>query len=85
MTRMKVEICIGSSCHLRGSKEVVTNMQALVKEFKMEKEIELCGSFCMGACSKGESVRVNEENIYHVRPEDVRDFFKEEILGRLPK
>lgn len=69
---MKVEICIGSSCHLRGSKDVIEKMQALIKAQGLEKDIELCGSFCMGACSKGVSVRVAGENIYHVRPEDVR-------------
>lgn len=29
---MKVIICIGSSCHLKGSRQVVEKLQALVKE-----------------------------------------------------
>lgn len=82
---MKIEICIGSSCHLRGSREVIEKMQTLINERNLQKEIELCGSFCMGACSKGVSVRVDEGDIYHVIPEDTVDFFDEEICRRLSR
>lgn len=80
---MKVEICIGSSCHIRGSKEVIQEMMALVKQYNLEKEVELVGSFCMGACSKGVSIRINGDHIYHVKPEETSEFFQTEILGRL--
>lgn len=33
---MKVIICIGSSCHLKGSRQVVEKLQALVKENHLE-------------------------------------------------
>ena len=76
---MRVWICIGSSCHVRGSKEVIETLTGLVKEKHVKAELELAGSFCMGACSKGVSVRIGER-IYHVRPEDAKDFFYEVIL-----
>lgn len=79
---MKVEICIGSSCHLRGSREIIEIFDRLAKQNQINKQIDLCGSFCMGACSKGVTVRVDGESIYHVKPEDAEDFFQEEILGR---
>ena len=47
---MRVSICIGSSCHLKGSREVVREMSALVKEKQVEQEVELIGSFCNGQC-----------------------------------
>lgn len=75
---MKVQICIGSSCHLRGSETIVKTFNRLLKEEKLEAQVELCGSFCMGACSKGVSVKIGE-NIYHVKPEDAEDFFREVI------
>lgn len=76
---MKVFICIGSSCHLRGSESVVRTFQEMVKEYGVQADIELSGSFCMGACSQGVSVKVND-NIYHVRPEDADKFFEQVIL-----
>ena len=49
---MKVLICIGSSCHVRGSKDVIETFTRLTKEHGDVADIELSGSFCMGACSK---------------------------------
>lgn len=79
---MDIQICIGSSCHLRGSQEVIQKLEKLCEENDVEVQIELEGSFCMGVCSKGVSVRVNKEDIYHVIPEDVEEFFNLEIKGR---
>lgn len=78
--RMKIKICIGSSCHLRGSETVVKRIQELVKEQGMDEQIELGGSFCMGKCSRKVSVKVDDE-IYHIGPEEVDEiFFK--IIGK---
>lgn len=82
---MKVEICIGSSCHLRGSRDVIEKMMELVKEHNLDKKVELAGSFCMGACSKGVSIRIDGDKIYHVVPEETEQFFQTEILGRINK
>lgn len=76
---MKVQICIGSSCHLRGSESIVKTFTRLMKEQPEKVQVELCGSFCMGACSKGVSVKINDR-IYHVKPEDAEDFFRQVIV-----
>lgn len=75
---MKVFICIGSSCHVRGSRQVIETLMKLTKEHAADVDIDLCGSFCMGACSKGVSIKIGEQ-IYHVKPEDAEDFFHEVI------
>ena len=38
---MRVWICIRSSCHVRGSKEVIETLTGLVKENHVKAEIEL--------------------------------------------
>ncbi|MGF0034422.1 (2Fe-2S) ferredoxin domain-containing protein [Bariatricus sp. SGI.154] len=81
---MKVLICIGSSCHVRGSRQVIETFTRLVKEHGAEAEIVLSGSFCMGACSKGVSVKIGDR-VYHVKPEDAEDFFREVILEEAKK
>ncbi|HAS78464.1 MAG TPA: hypothetical protein DCS38_01805, partial [Ruminococcus sp.] len=47
---MKVTICIGSSCHLKGSRQVVEKLQALIAENNLDEKVELSGTFCMGKC-----------------------------------
>lgn len=79
---MKVTVCIGSSCHLKGSRAVVERLQQLVAENNLKDRVELSGKFCMGNCRNGVSVTVNDE-LFSVSPETVDDFFKQNVLAKL--
>ncbi|MGN0669286.1 MAG: (2Fe-2S) ferredoxin domain-containing protein [Oscillospiraceae bacterium] len=81
---MKVTICIGSSCHLKGSRQVVERLQSLVNENELTDYVELGGTFCMGKCQQGVCVTVDDE-FYSVSPETVDAFFKENILAKVSK
>ena len=71
---MKITICIGSSCHVKGSRQVLERLQALIAENKIGDKIELSGTFCVGQCQKGVCVLVDEE-LHSVTPESVDEFF----------
>ena len=79
---MKITICIGSSCHLKGSRQIVEELQRLVAEKGLKDKIELAGKFCMGKCGEGVSVMIND-TVYSVKPEEVDTFFKNEVLAKL--
>lgn len=79
---MIVTICIGSSCHLKGSREIIEKLQQLLHEKGLEKDVELRGSFCMGECVNGVCVKINEE-LFSLSPVAVEQFFLEQILNRL--
>lgn len=79
---MVVTICIGSSCHLKGSRDIIASFQRLVSLHGLSDKVELTGSFCMGQCEKGVCVKVNEE-LFSVTPATAEQFFNEEILGRI--
>lgn len=79
---MKVTICIGSSCHLKGSRQVVEGLQALVAKHDLEEKVELGGTFCLGECQKGVCVTVDDE-FFSVSPETVDEFFEAQILAKL--
>lgn len=79
---MKITICIGSSCHIKGSRQVVGQLQELVSERGLEDKIELLGAFCMNNCQKGVCVTVDDE-LYSVSPETVKDFFENTVLKKL--
>ena len=78
---MKIMICVGSTCHLCGSKKVVTRFQELVEENNVQATVELAGKFCMGNCAEGVCVSIGEQ-VYSVQPDNVQDFFKNEILAK---
>ena len=79
---MKVTICIGSSCHLKGSRTISQKLEELITERQLNDKIELNGSFCMGECSNGVCVKINDE-LFSVSPETVNTFFENEVLRRL--
>ncbi len=79
---MKVTICIGSSCHLKGSRQVVEALQRLVKENGLQDKVELGGAFCIGNCQNGVSVTVDGA-IHSVNPDNVGSFFENEIKSKV--
>ena len=81
---MKITICIGSSCHIKGSRRVVEQLQSLISDNNLEDKVELSGTFCMGECQKGVCVTVDEV-FYSVTPETTDKFFMENILNVIDK
>lgn len=79
---MTITICIGSSCHLKGSRTIIQKLEELITERQLNDKIELNGSFCMGECSNGVCVEINDE-LFSVSPETVNTFFENEVLRRL--
>jgi NADH:ubiquinone oxidoreductase subunit E len=57
---MVIKVCVGSSCHLKGSYDVVEAFKSLVKKYNVEDKIELQASFCLGNCLQGVSVAVED-------------------------
>ena len=78
---MKITVCIGSSCHIKGSRQVVEELQRLIKENDLSEKVELGGTFCMGQCQQGVCVTVDGE-FYSVTPETAEEFFKTAVIGK---
>ncbi len=81
---MKISICIGSSCHIKGSRQVVEQFQSLISANNLDSRIELSGAFCMGKCQEGVCVAI-DESFYSVTPDTAKEFFKENILSHLER
>ena len=78
----KLTVCIGSSCHLKGSRQVVEEFQRLIAENNAKDKVELNGTFCMGRCREGVCVTVDDE-FFSVSPETAKQFFVEKVLTRI--
>jgi len=79
---VNITVCIGSSCHLKGSRIVVERLEHLILERGLKDEIALCGAFCTGQCQTGVSVRLDEA-YFSLNPENVEQFFLLTVLPRL--
>ena len=80
---MNITICIGSSCYLKGSKDIIAILERLIALHNLQDKVTLVGSFCMGHCTDGVCVRVGEKPISGVNAENFDEKFETEILGEL--
>lgn len=78
---MLIQICVGSSCHLKGAPQIVAWLQHAVEKHRLQADVTLAGSFCVGKCNRiGVTVRINDEVFTGVTPESVKELFQTHIL-----
>lgn len=83
---MLVQICVGSSCHLKGSERLVELFSDAIAKNRLDGEVTLAGSFCTGKCNReGVTVTVDDAIYTGITPEKFEDFFKEKIFDPVSK
>lgn len=80
---IQVSICVGSSCHLKGSYHIIKAFEELIKKQKLEDQVELKASFCLGRCTNGVSVSVDETLLEGVTKLNAGEMFEEHILKKV--
>ncbi|NLJ33823.1 MAG: (2Fe-2S) ferredoxin domain-containing protein [Firmicutes bacterium] len=79
---LRVAVCVGSACHLRGSGEVIRILQDLISAYGLEDQVNLEGSFCHSRCTGGIVMHIDDELITGVRKDTVFRLFQDKILRR---
>lgn len=80
---MNIYICVGSSCHLKGSYDIIQLMKEAITEYHLEDQINLSAAFCLGRCTDGVSVKINDDIICSVSKDNFPDFLKNNVLAKL--
>lgn len=76
-----VQICVGSSCYIKGSPAIVELFEKAIAEHGIENDIVLSGSFCIGKCNRvGVTIQVNDDIHTGITTENFREFFNKYIL-----
>lgn len=76
---LEVSICVGSSCHLKGSYQILKVYEALIKAKKLEDKVELKAAFCLGHCTKGVAIKVGDAYVDGLTVSNADEVFKEYI------
>ena len=83
---MIIQVCVGSSCHLKGSPEIIELLQKAVEEYHLEDEVTLAGSFCIGKCNRvGVTIQVDDDIHVGITNENFKEFLQENILNKLER
>ena len=76
-----IQVCVGSSCHVKGAPEIVELLQKAVAENRLEDEVILTGSFCTGKCNRvGVTIGVDDEVYTGITPATFREFWNDHVL-----
>ncbi len=80
---LDIYVCVGSSCHLKGSYQIINCFQRLIKENNLDQKAVLKASFCMGKCTNGVCVKVGDVFYGDVAIVNAESFFTEKVINRL--
>jgi len=81
---MKIEMCMGSSCHVKGSKAILEMLKKAVADNGFEKKVEIDGSTCLGQCkSGGTNLRIDGEIVAGITRENFTEFFETRVKKAL--
>ena len=80
---MNVSICVGSSCHLKGSYDIIQLMKDAITEHQLDDTVNISAALCLGRCTDGVSVKIDEAIVCGVSKTNFSDFFQREIMNRL--
>ena len=81
---VSINVCIGSACHLKGSYDLISDLQEIISDNNCEDKVEVKAAFCLGQCSQAISVKFDDDDkIFQLEPKDAKDFFNNEVLKRI--
>lgn len=80
---MRLSVCVGSSCHLKGSYEIIQIFKKEIEDRHLEDKIELKASFCLGHCTSGVAVRIDNEFLDNICPENAKERFINDVLSKV--
>jgi NADH:ubiquinone oxidoreductase subunit E len=80
---LTIQVCVGSSCFLRGSKKVIAEINNLIKQYKLEDLVILKGNFCLERCNEGSTVMIGDKLFTGVSIENVTELFEKEVFKEL--
>lgn len=77
---MDIYVCVGSSCHIKGSYPIIELLKENIAKHHLENKVNLKASFCLGKCTNGVSIKVDDKIICGVTQENFMDVFNQYIL-----
>jgi len=79
-----VTVCVGSSCHVRGSRDVLKRFADVLRAENLQDEVALVGSFCMERCGEGMNWKFNDEDVSSSSVDEAERAFRGKLKG-IPK
>ncbi len=76
---IKVTVCVGSSCHVRGSRAVLKRFAEIIETENLRDDVALIGSFCMERCGEGMNWKFNDEEVTSANVEEAEQTLRAKL------
>lgn len=80
---MNIYVCVGSSCHLKGSYEIINLMKEGILKNSLNDKVNLSAAFCLGKCTDGVSIKIDDEIICGINMENFTEIFNKYVLNKI--
>ena len=78
-----VTVCVGSSCHLKGARQVIMQFNEMLTKYSLHDKVLLKGSFCMERCGEGVNWQIGDEPVTSATAEEAVALFCRKVLAPL--
>lgn len=78
--KVTVTVCVGSSCHIKGARQVITSFDGLIKQHGLHDRVDLKGSFCMERCGEGLNWQIDDQQLTSASVEEAVRIFRERVI-----
>lgn len=79
---MNIYVCVGSSCHLKGSYNIINLMKEQLEKSGLSDKVTLKAAFCLGKCTDGVTIKVDDEIICGVSTDNFLEIFSKYVLRK---
>jgi NADH-quinone oxidoreductase subunit G len=82
--KVPVTVCVGTSCFLRGSQDLLRDLLQQVKDGGVQDRVDLRATFCHERCDRGPTVTIAGQFIEHCTPAMARAALAAALAGGVP-
>jgi len=81
--KVDIAVCVGTSCYLKGSYNILQRLLELVREHELEDQVNIGATFCLEKCSQGPNIRINDQVITGVDEKKIQEIFEKMVLAQV--
>ncbi|MGC4122829.1 MAG: (2Fe-2S) ferredoxin domain-containing protein [Myxococcales bacterium] len=74
--RVAVKVCVGTSCYVKGSQPLLTELLRGAREQGLESRVDVRATFCMERCGEGPNVEVGGQALAKAGLEATRELLQ---------
>ncbi|MFW6035402.1 MAG: (2Fe-2S) ferredoxin domain-containing protein [Halothermotrichaceae bacterium] len=82
MALITITVCIGSGCHVKGSRKIINILKEYINTNNLAIELELKACFCQNHCTEGVVVQFEQKLVTKITKDNIIKRLERYLLER---